>query len=186
MKNAADSFHAFVTASHSFAPRLEIKIDSVPAPQKLAPLAFAMTGDVALDERDDIATGRFVLLCDPQGQEAWDGEFRCVTFVRAAIEDDLQSDPLLPEVGWSWVNEALRENHAEFRAPSGTVTRVSSASFGQMSSSENSSEIEIRASWTPANPKNLINHLRAWASLLGIASGLTPLPDGVASLKQRR
>jgi hypothetical protein len=161
VKNAADSFHAFVTASQSFAPRLEIKIDSVPAPQKLAPLAFAMTGDVALDERDDIATGRFVLLCD-------------------------QQDPLLPEVGWSWVNEALRENNAEFRAPSGTVTRVSSASFGQMSSSENSSEIEIRASWTPADPKNLINHLRAWASLLGIASGLTPLPDGVASLKQRR
>lgn len=186
MKSTADYFHAFVAAAESYVVRPEITIDTVPAPQKLAPLAFAVTGDVALDDRDDIATGRFVLLCDPDGQEAWDGEFRCVTFVRAAIEDDLQSDPLLPDVGWSWVNEALKENNAEFRAPSGTVTRVSSASFGQMSSSENSSEIEIRASWTPVDPAQLLSHLAAWASLLQISSGLTPLPDGVAPLHQRR
>lgn len=109
-----------------------------------------------------------------------------MTFVRSAIEDDLQSDPLLPEVGWSWFTESLRESSAESRAHSGTVTRVSSASFGQLSNNENSSEIEIRASWTPEDAKSLNRHLQAWVSLLSIASGLNPLPEGVSSLPMRR
>ena len=45
-------------------PRGEIMLESVPAPQKLAPHALAMTADVL----EDAATGRFVLLHDPAGQ----------------------------------------------------------------------------------------------------------------------
>lgn len=93
---------------------------------------------------------------------------------------------LLPDVGWSWFKESLRESEAEFRAESGTVTRVSSASFGQLSVNDDSSEIEIRASWTPEDGKNLHRHLQAWVSLLSIASGLNPLPEGVSSLPTRR
>jgi hypothetical protein len=182
----SQEFDRFVTFARQLSPRTEIRIDEVPAPQKLAPFAFALSADVALDNDDDIATGRFVLLHDPAGQEAWEGIFRCVTFVRSAIEDDLQSDPLLPDVGWSWFKESLRESEAEFRAESGTVTRVSSASFGQLSVNDDSSEIEIRASWTPEDGKNLHRHLQAWVSLLSIASGLNPLPEGVSSLPTRR
>lgn len=162
--------------------RKEIRVEEVPAPQKLAPFALALSADVALDEDDDIATGRFVLLHDPEGQEAWQGKFRAVTFVRSAIEADLQSDPLLPEVGWSWVMESLEKEGANFLSPSGTVTQVTSASFGQLSTTEHSAEIEIRASWTPAEPENLISHLRAWLGLLATSAGLTPLPEGVRSI----
>ena len=41
-----------------------------------------MTADVL----EDAATGRFVLLHDPAGQEGWGGQWRCVTFARAAID----------------------------------------------------------------------------------------------------
>lgn len=95
-------FDDFVMQMETFVPRPEIELAEVPAPQKLAPRAYAVVGDVALDENDDVATGRFVLLLDPEGQEAWDGNFRCVTFVRAAIDSDMANDPMLAEVGWSW------------------------------------------------------------------------------------
>lgn len=179
-------FDRFVSIAKTLSARSEITIEEVPAPQKLAPFAYALSADVALDEDDDIATGRFVLLHDPAGQEAWEGTFRCVTFVRSAIENELQSDPLMPEVGWSWFTESLREAGASAHAESGTVTRVASASFGQLSVNEDSSEIEIRASWTPDDGANLERHLQAWISLLATASGLAPIPEGVSSLPKRR
>ena len=179
-------FDRFVSYAKSIAPRNEILIEEVPAPAKLAPFAYALSADVALSDEDDIATGRFVLLHDPNGQEAWDGTFRCVTFVRSALEDEFQSDPLMPEVGWSWFSESLRDVGANAHAQSGTVTRVSSASFGQLSVNEDSSEIEIRASWTPDDGNELERHLDAWIALLATAAGLTPIPEGVSSLPKRR
>ena len=189
-KRAASSNHGeferFVTYAQSLQPRSEILIEEVPAPAKLAPFAYALSADVALNDDDDIATGRFVLLHDPAGQEAWDGTFRCVTFVRSAIEDEFQSDPLMPEVGWSWFTESLRDVGAKSHAESGTVTRVASASFGQLSVNDDSSEIEIRASWTPDEGSDLATHLNAWVALLSTAAGLTPIPEGVSSLPKRR
>jgi hypothetical protein len=182
----AGDFERFLSYAKNLQTRNEILIEEVPAPAKLAPFAYALSADVALSEDDDIATGRFVLLHDPDGQEAWDGTFRCVTFVRSAIEDEFQSDPLMPEVGWSWFTESLREVGAQAHAESGTVTRVASASFGQLSVNEDSSEIEIRASWTPNDSGQLESHLDAWISLLSTAAGLTPIPEGVSSLPKRR
>ena len=87
-------FDDFVLQMETFVPRSEIELEEVPAPQKLAPRAYAVVGDVALDENDDVATGRFVLLLNPDGEDAWDGNFRCVTFVRAAIDSEMASDPM--------------------------------------------------------------------------------------------
>jgi hypothetical protein len=126
------------------------------------------------------------MLHDPDGQDAWEGDFRAVTFVRSAIEDDLQSDPLLTDVAWSWVSESLESANAAFTATSGTVTRVSSASYGQLSEKDQSSEIEIRASWTPIKAETLMNHIDGWIKLIEIVSGLAPIAEGVSSLKSRR
>ena len=191
MNRETEDFFSFVTSMKSLAQsvRREIHLEEVPAPQKLAPHAYAIAADVATeidDDESDIATGRFVILHDPQGQEAWDGHFRCVTFIRSAIDDEMQGDPLLPEVGWSWFIESLDKCGAEYTSPSGTVTRVSSASFGQLSTTEETSEIEIRASWTPKSSHELINHAQAWIDLLAIVSGLNPIPEGVRSLPTRR
>ena len=172
------SFEQLTAPILALKPRGEILLEAVPAPQKLAPHALAMTADVL----EDAATGRFVLLHDPAGQEGWGGHWRCVTFARSAIDLEMASDPLLPEIGWTWLLEALKKNNCEFTAPSGTVTRVASASFGALADREEDSEMEIRASWTPNDGENLLSHLNAWLELLAMAAGLEPIPQGVSSI----
>jgi len=172
------SFEQLTAPILALKPRGEILLESVPAPQKLAPHALAMTADVL----EDAATGRFVLLHDPAGQEGWGGHWRCVTFARSAIDLEMASDPLLPEIGWTWLLEALKKNNCEFTAPSGTVTRVASASFGALADREEDSEMEIRASWTPNDGENLLSHVNAWLELLAMAAGLEPIPQGVSSI----
>lgn len=164
---------------------MEITFEEVPAPQRLAPHAVAFSVDVEV-RGDVVATGRFVLLHDPAGQEAWEGKFRAITFIRSAIEEDLQSDPLLTDVAWSWVGESLDLVGASYLATSGTVTKVSSASYGQLSEQDQSSEIEIRASWTPSNSAKLMDHLTAWTKMIETVSGLTPIAEGVSALNTRR
>lgn len=193
MKNETDFFHALVEEIKELKTRPEISLAEIPAPQRLAPFAYAVSADLALnpadhdsDEIDDVATGRFVLLHDPNGQETWEGNFRCVTFVRSALETEMESDPLLPDVGWSWFIDALHNSRAEYVSPSGTVTRVMSASYGQLSTHDESSEIEVRASWTPTNAEELIKHVNAWLELMASAAGLAPLPEGVSTLPTRR
>jgi len=172
------SFEQLTAPILALKPRGEILLEAVPAPQKLAPHALAMTADVL----EDAATGRFVLLHDPAGQEGWGGHWRCVTFARSAIDLEMASDPLLPEIGWTWLLEALKKNDCEFTAPSGTVTRVASASFGALADREEDSEMEIRASWTPNDGENLLSHVNAWLELLAMAAGLEPIPQGVSSI----
>ena len=173
-------------------PRSEIILEEVPAPQKLAAYSFAFTADISAQphinsaESDEVASGRFVILHEPGGQDTWEGEFRCVTFVRADVDPVMQEDPLLPEVGWSWFLEALEVQECALAAPSGTVTRVSSASFGKLSPRNDESEIEIRASWTAIikTGEDLLGHLEAWCNLLAEISYLQPVPEGVASFKR--
>ena len=147
------AFDKLIDHLRSITPRPEIILEEVPAPQKLAAYSFAFSADVSNgllgDAEDEIASGRFVLLHEPGGQTTWEGEFRCVTFVSADVDPIMQEDPLLPEVGWTWLLISLENYGCTYSAPSGTVTRVSSASFGKLSPRNNESEIEIRASWTP-------------------------------------
>jgi hypothetical protein len=64
-----------------------------------------MTADVL----EDAATGRFVLLHDPAGQEGWSGEFRCVTFARAAIDLEMANDPIVTRDWMGLVNGIVEE-----------------------------------------------------------------------------
>jgi hypothetical protein len=163
--------------------RPEVALEDMPAPQRIAPYARAVTADVVVDG-DELGTGRLVLLHDPAGNDAWHGTFRCVAFARAEIEPEMITDPLLPAVGWSWLTDALLGHDAEFTAPSGTVTTVMSEGFGGMAEDGSKAEIEIRASWTPAG--DLAHHVEAWSELLCTAAGLPPLPPGVVSMPNRR
>jgi hypothetical protein len=150
----------------------------------LAPFSVALTADLTVDD-DEVGSGRFVVLHNPDGHDAWDGTFRVVTFARAGLDPEMAADPLVTEVGWTWLMECLSVRHIEPIAASGTVTRVSSESFGAMSDRPTSAEIEIRASWTPAT-HDLSAHLRAWALMTCCAAGLTPMPENVAPLGRRR
>lgn len=170
--------------------RSEIRLSEIPAPVRVAPYAVALSATVAAPqhrqdgEPEELASGRFVLLHDPSGQETWEGTFRAVTLVRASTEPEMGTDPLLCEAAWSWVTEALDSSDLAFRALGGTVTRVVSQSFAALAERPTEVEVEIRASWTPQG--DLGDHLAAWSTLLCTAAGLPPVPDGVAMLGRRR
>lgn len=164
--------------------RSEVQLDEAPAPQRLAPFAVALTADVIVRD-DELASGRFVVLHNPDGHDAWDGTFRVVTFARALLDPEMASDPMVTEVGWAWLVEALAQQAAAYHSPSGTVTRVTSESFGAMADRPTTAEIEVRASWTP-NGDDLANHLSGWADLLCTAAGIPPVPAGVVSLGATR
>jgi hypothetical protein len=184
-----EEFRVAVAQLRAARLRPEVFSEEMPAPQRIAPYASALSADVTIDG-DDVGTGRIVLLHDPAGNDAWEGTFRCVAYARAEIDPEMANDPLLAEVGWSWLSEALAAHGAAYVAPSGTVTKVSSESFGGMADEEPSAQLEIRASWTPVattgQPLDLGPHAEAWGELLCTASGLPPVPEGVAPLPSRR
>lgn len=163
--------------------RPEMVTDAMPAPRRIAPFSYAMTGDVVVGA-DELGTGRFILLHDPAGNDAWQGTFRCVTFARADIDTDMAADPLLPAVGWSWLMEALNAPDAGHIAASGSVTVVRSEPFGAMAEDGGDAQLEVRASWTPTS--GIQAHVEAWSGLLCTLAGLPPLEPGVIALPSRR
>jgi hypothetical protein len=178
-----EEFLAAVARMHAARLRPEIFCEEMPAPQRIAPYASALSADVTVDG-EDVGTGRIVLLHDPAGNDAWGGTYRCVAYARAEIDPEMANDALLGEVGWSWLTEALDAHGAEYSAPSGTVTKVSSEGFGSMAEDGATAQLEIRASWTPLG--DIADHVEAWGELLCTASGLPPVPEGVAPLPSRR
>jgi len=182
-----EEFRVAVAQMQAAPLRPEVFCEEMPAPQRIAPFASALSADVTVDG-EDVGTGRIVLLHDPNGNDAWAGTFRCVAYARAEIDPEMANDPLLGEVGWSWLTEALAAHGAEYIAPSGTVTKVSSESFGSMADEEASAQLEIRASWTPVGDPvmDIAPHVEAWGELLCTASGLPPVPEGVATMPSRR
>src|SRR3954451_23996895 len=141
--DAAPPLEAFRRALAELAAarwRPELVVEEIPAPQRIAPFSAAVTADVLVDG-DDVGSGRLVLLHDPAGNAAWEGTFRCVTFARAEVDPEMVTDPLLAQVGWSWLIEALTAHGAAYDSPSGTVTSVASESFGGMAEEEPRAEI---------------------------------------------
>ena len=191
--------------------RSELRLAEIPAPARLAPFAVALGAEVMAsgpgsgttpahgpaamalaaasgtedDDDTELATGRFILLHDPDGSAVWDGEFRIVTYIRAQLEPEMGNDEMLGTVAWTWLVEALENHKAPYRAAGGTATRVLSESFGTLSDRPGSIDIELRASWTPAS-SDVTAHLEAWSDMVCTFAGLPPLPDGVAALPRRR
>ncbi len=169
--------------------RSEVSLEEAPGPARIAPYTAALVAEVHGTRRDldadELASGRFVVLHDPAGQEAWEGAFRLVTLVRATLEPEVGQDPMLAEVAWSWFADALAGAGVDAHAAGGTVTRVLSQSFGALDERPELCELELRASWT-ARDEDLAPHLRAWGELLCTVAGLEPLPDGVVALGPRR
>jgi hypothetical protein len=177
---APEAFTRAVGGLRAVRPRTEILLEEIAAPQRLAPYAFAQSAAV-LRDGDEVATGRLILLHDPDGHHAWQGTLRLVTYVTADVEPEMASDPMLPGVGWSWLTDALDGNGAHYTAIAGTVTQTMSTRFGDLSGPPAAADLEIRASWTPTDD-DLAPHLRAWCTLLGSTAGLPP--PGVASLSR--
>ena len=188
-----EEFRQAVDQLRAAALRPEVFSEEMPAPQRIAPFAAALSADVDVDG-EELGTGRIILLHDPLGNDAWDGEFRCVAYARAEIDVELITDPMLAAVGWTWLTDALDAHGAGYIMASGTVTRVATESFGGMADDSAAAQLEIRASWTPVHAAgtpveahlDIAPHVEAWGELLCTAVGLPPVPDGVAVIPSRR
>lgn len=197
-------FTEAVQSLHTASVRPEIEVGSIRPPQRLAPYSYALGAEVTPPDITDPALvptdsagsafGRLVLLYDPAGHEAWNGTFRLVAFIQAEVEADLAADPLLPEVAWSWLAEALGvpEGATESLPPlgsdvpavlalGGTVTSTTSVRYGDIAGPPRAHQLELRASWTSSSAA-LAGHLEAFCEVLASAAGLPPA--GVASLSR--
>jgi hypothetical protein len=177
-------FVTAATALRTFPWDLAVTAVALPAPRGIAPYSAAIEAD--FDDGDDAqaGTGRLILLHDPAGNPAWDGDFRLVTFAQAAIDPVTLLEPLRAAASWGWLIDALTGHDAEFAAPSGTVTVTCSTHFGGLEARPISAEIELRGSWTPRldEGQGLAPHLAAWQDALRLMAGMPPLNDEVVPL----
>ena len=107
-------FQAAVAAMNAVEVRPEIELGPIRPPQRLAPFSYALGAEVRHPETAIVpersegdAFGRLILLHDPEGAEAWDGTMRLVAYIQADLDSSEAVDPLLPEVAWSWLVDAL-------------------------------------------------------------------------------
>lgn len=177
------------------AVRPEIELAPIPPPQRLAPYSYALGAEVNrvkpdgkpeliedTDDSDNEAFGRLVLLYDPDGSEAWDGTMRLVCYIQADLDPQEAVDPLLPEVVWSWLVEALDSRTEHATALGGTVTTTTSVRYGDISGPSRAHQLELRASWTATTP-DLAVHVQAFCDVLEHSAGLPPV--GVTDLGSR-
>jgi hypothetical protein len=176
---APDLFRQAVASLTSTAVRREVRVEPLRPPQRLAPYSYAISADVLATDGEELATGRLVLLHDPDGVEAWDGVLRLVAFASAELDPQMGVDPMLPAVGWSWLTGALDERAAAYRAAGGTVTQTTSTRFGDLAGPRTTVELELRASWT-ADDADISPHVHAFVDMICAAAGLPP--EGVTVL----
>lgn len=167
--------------------RGDLSVREIPAPSGLAPDALALAGDVR-PEADGLdsayGTGRFILLHDPDEPAQWNGPWRIVCFAQAPLEPDIGVDPLLADVAWAWLTDALQSRRAGFHSASGTATKTLSKGFGTLAAEGDGAQIELRASWSPEG--EIAPHVEAWAELVCMLAGLPPGSEGIEMLGLRR
>lgn len=175
---------AFTAASEALRAlrfRDDYVVREIPAPGSLAPEAIAFAGDVR-PEADGVdspyGTGRIVILHDADEPDSWGGPWRIVCFAQAPLEPEIGTDPLLADVAWSWLVDALSTRDAAFSAASGTATKTLSKGFGTLAAEGDGAQIELRASWSPAG--DLTRHMDAWAELVCMLAGLPPGSENIA------
>jgi hypothetical protein len=167
--------------------REDISFEEWPAPKRLAPHAVALAA-TAYRDGEEAGTGRLMLLYDPAGQDGWTGTFRVVVQVHADVEEEMAADPLLGQVGWSWLTEALDLHASGYRAPSGTVTRVITEGYGAKEEEPPSTGFELRASWCPDDDEiedEIYGAILAWCDVLIAAAGLPAQPPGTRALNNQ-
>lgn len=184
--DGSTAFAAALAEVRSAAFREDLVVREIPAPSGLAPQAIALAGDIRPDPDgfSVFGTGRFILLHDPAEPDAWQGAWRIVSFAQAPLEPEIGTDPLLGEVAWSWLVDALDSREASYNAPSGTATKTLSTGFGSLASEGDGAQIELRASWSPTG--SIRSHVEAWAELVCMLAGLPPGSEGIAVLGSHR
>lgn len=167
--------------------RDDLVVREIAAPKGLAPHALALAADVRPEEEgveSAYGTARFILLYDPEEPASWGGPWRIVCFAQAPLELSIGVDPLLVDVAWSWLVDALASHRAAYHSESGTSTKTLSKGFGALAAEGDGAQIELRASWSPEG--TIAAHVQAWAELVCMLAGLPPGSEGITTLGSRR
>lgn len=170
----------------SVAFRADLSVREIPAPTGLAPHAIALAGEVRPETEhgeSTYGTGRFLLLHDPEEPDPWGGPWRVVCFAQAPLDADIGVDPLVADVAWSWLVDALGAHGARYHSPSGTATKTLSKGFGGLADEGDGAQIELRASWSPTDRFGA--HVEAWAELLCMLAGLPPGSEDIDVIRAR-
>ncbi len=182
-------FREAVAAMNTVSVRPEIELGPIRPPQRLAPYSYALGAEVKHPDLEIVpersegdAFGRLILLYDPDGADAWEGTLRLVAYIQADLDASEAVDPMLPEVAWSWLNDALESRLQHVTALGGTVTATTSVRYGDISGPPRANQLELRASWTATTP-DLGVHVEAFCEVLEHAAGLPPA--GVTDLSSR-
>ena len=165
--------------------RSDLTVHEIPAPSGLAPRTLALAADIrpAPNGESVYGTGRFLLLHDPSEPDAWGGPWRVVCFAQAPLDADIGVDPLVADVAWSWLVDALDSHGARYHDPSGTATKTLSKGFGGLADEGDGAQIELRASWSPE--PGFAAHVEAWAELLCMLAGLPPGSEDIDVIRTR-
>lgn len=183
-ENPAAEFSAALLSLKQTALREELSIAQLAAPQDIATHSIAFSAELKSETSEvsgKLGTGRFVLFWSPEPQENWTSNFRVVCFARSPLESDIGRESDGVDVTWDWLTSALNNSGAEHSALAGTTTRIISTGHGMMDQQSEHSEIEIRASWSPAGA-DLRKHLEAWQNLVCVMSGYSIAP-GIENIK---
>ena len=186
-------FSEAVASMNAVTVRPEIELGPIRPPQRLAPYSYALGAEVKHPDLDIVAErseglqteeafGRLILLYDPEGSDAWDGTIRLVAYIQADLDSHEAIDPLLPEVAWSWLADALKAHTDQVTALGGTVTATTSVRYGDISGPPRAHQLELRASWTATTPA-VGAHVEAFCDVLEHAAGMPPA--GVTDLGSR-
>jgi len=187
-ENLPEAFAQALESLKSVTFRDELTVRQIDSPGGVAPYSYALAADVLIAEHEHESqhgTGRFILLYDPEEPESWGGPFRVVAYAQAPLEAEIGLDPFLANVAWSWLTDALSIRDADYFNIAGTATRILSTGFGELADSGEGTQIELRASWSPASPQ-MGEQAEAWGELLCMLAGLPPTADAVSLTARRR
>lgn len=148
-----------------------LALKEVPAPVRLAPYAAALSIEtVDAGHSTPLGASTLVILFDPSQAKLWGSPFRLVGQLRAQIDEDMSTDPLLGDVLWQSLESGLRQGTAGASLLMGTLTREISETFGGLELQGSTLNVELRCSWTPSQlPEgsvDLASHVEAWGHYL--------------------
>jgi len=70
--------------------RAEVELGPLPAPARLAPWSHALSLTLyPAGSDEELASGRMILLFDPEGVDAWGGSLRIVVFATCELDTEI-------------------------------------------------------------------------------------------------
>lgn len=167
--------------------RSELNTSQIPAPEKIAPwaLAFAAQAPNPADTPMNRGVGRIVFLYDPEQFDTWGSNMRVIAYGKSPLESDLGIEEDVAHFWWEELVRALKNHNAKYSHEAGTITKMTSTGMGSLSNDPGTSEVEIRASWSPQEDE-LGPHLAAWQDLIAGMAGFGIDGEGVTRLTSKK